>query len=229
MSLMMTEIEVRLPGKERRASSSFSRKKPMAEVTCVLENGKSREIVVPARVGRVLIAEGLPLPLEEQEAFDAIHALEGRICFTMLTEMLSRRDHATAEARDKLLNYGFRPEEIEPALTRATDLRFLNDTRFCTQFIEARKLRGWGRRKIELELKRRGVDVDAIPGYPDSFFDEDDDIERARALLARKSIPDVRPFDKLVRHLMSKGFTYGISAQAARERIDSAGKHESGT
>ena len=193
MPLLMTDIEVRLPDR-KRASSSFSSKKPMAEVSCIMENGCSREIVVPVRVGRILMGDAIPLPLPEDEAFDAIHALEGRICFNLMTEMLSRRDYAAGELREKLRLYGYRDEEIDPCLDRARDLRFVNDARFASYFIEERKRRGWGRIKIERELKMRGVSLDDIPDYPDAYFSEDEDLERAVALLgtqARPRIPTV--------------------------------------
>ena len=78
MTLSMVELEVRLPDR-KRASSSFSLNKPMAEVSCIMDGGRVREIVVPVRVGRVLMTDPLPLPMPEDEAFDAIHALEGQI------------------------------------------------------------------------------------------------------------------------------------------------------
>lgn len=218
MPLLMTDIEVRLPDR-KRASSSLSFRKPMAEVSCIMENGCSREIVVPVRVGRILMGDAIPLPLPEDEAFDAIHALEGRICFNLMTEMLSRRDYATGELREKLRLYGYRDEEIDPCLDRARDLRFVNDARFASYFIEERKRRGWGRVKIERELKMRGVSLDDIPDYPDAYFSEDDDLERAVALLGRKRVPDSRAYEKLVRHLMSKGFAYSVAAEATRRRL----------
>lgn len=218
MSLLMTDIEVRLPDR-KRASNSFSMRKPVAEVSCIVEGGRCREIVVPVRVGRILMNEGIPLPLEENEAFDRIHELEAQVCFTMLTEMLSRRDHGTQEAHEKLRAYGFRDEEISQALARATDMRFLNDDRFAGYFIEERKRRGWGRRKIELELKKRGIVVDDIPGYPEAFFSDEDDASRAWAIVEKKPVPATRPFDKLVRHLMSKGFSYAIAAEAVKRRL----------
>lgn len=220
MTLLMTELEVRLP--DRRSASSFSTsKKPMAEVSCIMDNGRSREIVVPVRVGRLLMTDAIALPLPEEEAFDAIHALEGKICFAQLTEMLSRRDYAVLEARERLLNYGYREFEIDAALSKAINVRFLDDCRFATYFISERIRRGWGRRKIEIELKRKGVDASDLPGYPEDFFSDDDELDRAIELLSRKSIPSVRPQEKLIRHLMAKGFSYSVSAEAARRRLSS--------
>lgn len=220
MSLHMTELEVRLP--ERRCASSFSSgKKPMAEVSCILENGRVREIVVPVRVGKLLMQDAIALPLEEEEAFDAIHALEGRVCFTILTEMLNRRDYSIAEAKSKLVCHGFRDIEIDQAVSRAVDARFLDDARFTSCFIDERKRRGWGRRKIEMELKRRGVDPFNLVGYPEDFFSDDDDLERASAILRRKTIPDVRGYEKLVRHLLGKGFSYPTASEAVKLRLSS--------
>ena len=167
------------------------------------------------------MTDTLALPLPEEEAFDAIHALEGKIWFAQLTEMLSRRDYAVLEARERLLNYGYREIEIDAALSRAIDARFLDDSRFATYFISERIRRGWGRRKIEIELKRKGVDANDLPGYPEDFFSDDDELDRAIELLSRKSIPSVRPQEKLIRHLMAKGFSYSVSSEAARRRLSS--------
>lgn len=214
----MVELEVRFPERSR-ASSSFSANKPMAEVTCVLDSGRSREIVVPVRVARILRDCPPAFPLEEQEAFDAIHAIEERCCFALLTEMLARRDYATEEAATKLARYGYRTQEINTVIARAQEARFLNDDRFARTFIEERKRRGWGRRKIELELSRRGIRLDDIPDYPDAFFDPDEDAQRAFDALARCAIPRERAFDKLMRKLMQKGFSYSVARDAVTRRL----------
>ena len=142
----------------------------------------------------------------------------------MLTEMLARRDHAESEIRRKLSSYGFRDIEIEGSISRARELRFLNDDRFASYFIEERVRRGWGRRRIEAELSRRGVDACEVPGYPDAFFTEEGDLERARALLARRRVPEQRAYEKLVRFLVSRGFPFGVAADAVRERLSQQGE-----
>ena len=72
----------------------------MAQVAVKLDNGGVCDIVVPVRAARLLRDEGLSFPLDVDDAFDAIHALEGRVCLTMLVELLGRRDHSAAEARE---------------------------------------------------------------------------------------------------------------------------------
>lgn len=220
------DIEVRLPDAAARARAASRGRKPVAEVDVTLDSGGVCQIVVPVRVGRLLQQDSLPLPLDVDDAFDAIHALEERVCYAMITEMLSRRDHAEDELRRKLRQYGFRDQEIASALERARSHRFVNDARFAAYFIEERIRRGWGRRKIELELVRKGVSLDEIPGYPDAFFSDDDDLNRARALLARKTVPRERAYEKLTRFLVSRGFSYGIATDAVRDLLRADGMGE---
>ncbi len=221
MSYTVSEFSVEFP--DKKASSSFSSgygsKRPRARIKVSLEEGYEREIWIPVRVARAFVKEKPSTPIDLEEFRDRVSALERTCALTMVTEMLSRRDHASGEVRDKLAVYGFHPSAIDSAVQRATDLHFLDDRRFCSYFIEERKRRGWGRRKIELELKRRHIVLEDIPDYPDGYFRDEDDAERARALLAKRRVADTRPFEKLVRFLMGKGFPYGIAADAAKQRI----------
>lgn len=222
MALVVTELRVTLPTKQDRARCAAMGKKPMAAVSVVLENGREREIVVPVRVGRLLASGAVALPQDEDAAFDQIHALEGKVCFTLLTEMLARRDMSEVEVRRKLLAYGYRDQEIDASLRRAQEHRFVSDERFAASFIEERLRRGWGQLKIEQELRRRGVSVQELPGYPDTFFQSEDEFERALAVLRRKSLPQSRPYERLTRFLVSRGFSYGVARDAVRRRLQDA-------
>ena len=76
-------FHVELPDKAARARAASFGRKPMAAVSVELEDGRIREIVVPARVGRLLREDPIPLPMGEDAAFDAVHALEERVAFAM--------------------------------------------------------------------------------------------------------------------------------------------------
>lgn len=220
MDVDVTGIAYAFPDRAARAAAthSLSRKAP-ARIVASCEDGADRTLVVPPRVARQLAKDEPALPLPYAELRARVFALEDAACFATLVEMLSRRDHATGEVRRKLTAAGYRADAIEAAIARATSARYLNDQRFASYFIGERLRRGWGRRKIERELVQRGIVLDEIPGYPDAFFSDDDDAARAAALLAKRRVPEIRPFEKLVRHLMGKGFSYDVAARAARERI----------
>lgn len=210
----MVDLEVRLPSREQRASAS-PRRKPMAEVSCFIEDGGVREIVVPVRAAKLLLASPPGLPCEESTAFDLIHDIEYKACKGALIDMLSRRDHSVREIEEKLYSYGYRSEEIEKTVTFGVDHGFLDDVRFATTFISTRKLRGWGRRRIELELKKAGVSAEDVLGYPDDYFSSEEDYDRAVSMLSRKSIPETRAKEKFIRFLVSRGFDYDVSRHAA--------------
>lgn len=222
MSYTVTEARVVFPDKKTASSfsSGYASRKPCAHIDCDLEGGFERSIWIPVRVARVYVQNRLDLPCDWDDFREAVQLIECKCALTMVTEMLSRRDHATGEVRDKLARYGFRQPAIDFAVNRAIEYRFLDENRFCSYFIEERKRRGWGQRKIETELKRRHVALDEIPGYPEAYFAEDDDLARASALLAKRRVPEARAFEKLVRFLMGKGFSYHIAADAVKARLD---------
>jgi regulatory protein len=71
---------------------------------------------------------------------------------------LARRDHAEAEMRRALKRAGHGEDEVEAALTRLKGQRALDDERFAEAFARSRLLhRGLGRKRIESELRQRGV------------------------------------------------------------------------
>ena len=212
---------------DKKAPSSFtsawgSNRKPQAHIEIELEEGYERTLWIPVRVARIYVKEPPTLPMDLDDFRARVDTLCCSCAFTMVTEMLSRRDHASGEVRDKLAVYGFSQPAIDEAIKRAQAYRFINDDRFCSYFIEERKRRGWGRRKIETELKRRHIDLDAIPCYPEQYFNDEDDLGRALHLLERRRVPEERAFEKLVRFLMGKGFSYRVAADAAKAKIGSA-------
>jgi regulatory protein len=72
--------------------------------------------------------------------------------------MLSRRDYFRVELEGRLAGKGFRPEDIERALARCTQLDLVDDVRLAERFVEFRSVdRGWGPRRLVAELRRRGV------------------------------------------------------------------------
>ena len=74
-------------------------------------------------------------------------------------KLLARRDHFRAELADKLHRKGFGQDDIDAALDRLAGLELLDDERLAGRFAELRALdRGWGPRRLELELRKRGVD-----------------------------------------------------------------------
>ena len=207
MPPQVEDIAFIYPDRTERAAAAYRKSRPKARVVCTLSSGDERTVYVPARVARAVAKETPDLPCDIGELINWIDAVGRRVCYAALVEMLAQRDHGESEARDKLARSG----------------RFLDEERYMRYFIAERLRRGWGRRKIEQELRRKGADPTQLADYPDAFFSDDEDRCRAAELLRRKPIPDVRPFEKLVRFLMGRGFSYGVAADAVKARLSEDG------
>ena len=124
-------------------------------------------------------------------------------------DYLSRREHATHELFQKLLQKEYDPDEISEALARLADQGLLSDERFTEAFINQRINRGSGPLKIRAELRQKGVSDAMI----ETFLNERDVRWRECALAVRiKKYGSERPSDlketaRQSRFLQSRGFS----------------------
>ena len=82
--------------------------------------------------------------------------------YSRAIRFLARRSHSREELRRKLILTGS-SEEVETVLTRLEELRYLNDEDFAFQRARfQRKSKNWGNRRIQLDLKSRGLDARII-------------------------------------------------------------------
>lgn len=210
-------IELQIIAPERRAAGNG--KKPLHRIVLSLDEGQDRLVLLPARAARLFQKEQPELPLPLDEVLSRIRSVEERACMAELTDMVSRREHSVFELRQKLERCGYHSRAIDCAIERATEYRYVDDLRFAHVFIDERCRRGWGRRRIELELSRAGIEVSELPDYPDAYYPVEGELERARAALARKTVPEVHAFERLTRFLLQRGFSYEVASTAVRERL----------
>lgn len=218
----VTSIDVVLPEKTTSRSASFyGKRKPQARIDLDMENSETWTLYTTTRVARLFRAELPECPKSYDEILAFLQKLERKVSLTTIGELLSRRDHSKGELCEKLVAQGFRLDVSEASIARAEELGLVDDLRFAERFISQKKLAGWGRRRIELELRRKHISTDAILGYPELYFSEEDAYERAMLLLERKRIPEKDPYPKLCAFLVRKGYSYSVSSRAVKERLSS--------
>lgn len=72
--------------------------------------------------------------------------------------MLGRRDFSCAELAQRLLAKGFDQARVDDTISRLLAHNYLNDTRYAAAVVSTRaRLSGWGRRRIALDLQKRGL------------------------------------------------------------------------
>ncbi|WP_052241572.1 regulatory protein RecX [Berryella intestinalis] len=137
--------------------------------------------------------------------------------FARLFRIVSNRDRSERDARRRLSDAGFSEEDVDRAVERARNAGILDDLRFADLLIRSRISQGRGRAGIERELADQGIDVDAVSGWPDEYFDDGrSELERALSLLDRKPPTAKNKREAAYRRLVGKGFSSSVASEAAR-------------
>ena len=128
---------------------------------------------------------------------------------------LGRRMRSVAEMRRLLRNRVEIDTELGQALVdlvvvRLKDAGYLNDTKYATAFSSYRRdNEKFGRRRIETDLKIRGVHGDVIDKTVGEVFDDVNEEKQAREYMRRKRLKkpeDQKQAARIFRALMRAGF-----------------------
>jgi len=130
--------------------------------------------------------------------------------------LLTRRPHSRAELETKLRNKHFDDAVIGQVIDGLLRLGYVNDRQFAEQWAASRlRLRGLGRRRIEQELRQKGIDQETINEALAGVFDidaESDAAKRAaeKKLNTMKAADQEAKYRRLAGFLERKGFSYEI-------------------
>jgi regulatory protein len=140
-----------------------------------------------------------------------------RLCMNTAIRLLSQRMHSVYEIKSKLKKKGFSYKTINSVIDESEKLNLLNDEQFTKSYIEELIYRGQGKYKIINSLQKRGIAKEMIDKNLESINDSVG--EEARAVevmnkkmksLAYKDIELHKLKEKLIRHLISRGFSSDI-------------------
>jgi regulatory protein len=136
---------------------------------------------------------------------------------------LAQRPRSRAEIVRKLCDKEFDEAIIEAVLDELARLGYVNDRRFASQWSLCRiRLRGFGRRRIEQELKVKGIDKVIINETFADIYGIGTELETATQV-AEKKLNTMKALDREVRRrrlcgfLERKGFAYDVIGAVLRE------------
>ncbi len=219
MSCGSFEWDVIIP--ERGASPSWSGSRKA--VVSFESDGGSAQWKVPVGVGRKLLRLRKEQAFEPASRNELAHKVKeiSLSCGVMRVEaLLNKRDYSSKELFEKLRRDGYGETVTAELVDRAVKGNLVNDERFASVFARSKTYAGWGRRKIEIELSRKGIDCDSLPGWPEEFLSEDDESERALDLARRRRLTGKNDFQKIVRFLCGKGYSMSVAFDAAKTALD---------
>ncbi|MBQ8504190.1 MAG: regulatory protein RecX [Clostridia bacterium] len=154
----------------------------------------------------------------DREGFLELKSLiEVRRAYNYAVSLLSRRDHSYKELLTKLKNKGY-GEGAEEALEKLCQSGYIDDERFANLYArELINLKGFGIKRVEQELYRKGVDRDIIREVLDSAdFPE----ERLTEIIRRKyirNLNDEKGVRRTINSLIRLGYSYGEIRSALEE------------
>lgn len=93
--------------------------------------------------------------------------------------LLAVRDRSTREVEGRLRQAGFEATTIDDVVAWLRSLGYLDDARFAEHFASEKARSGWGERRIQTELRRKGVDRATVEDALETLTD-DEDLMRAR-------------------------------------------------
>lgn len=130
-----------------------------------------------------------------------------------MAQYCAYQDRCHQEVEKKLNDFVLIPEAKDEILLYLMQNDFLNEERFVKSFVRGKFYhKKWGKIKIELELKKRGIQARLIKiGF--SEIDTDDYHKTLADLIHKKSAKTKQsdPYKKrnsIVRYLLQKGYEY---------------------
>jgi len=129
---------------------------------------------------------------------------------------LSYRPRSRAEIEAKLRDKEFDESIVTAVLVDLTRLGFVNDEQFARAWARGRiRLRGFGRRRIEQELKAKGVSPEIVRETFTEVFGETNEAETAMQVAEKKlrSMQHVEPevrMRRLAGLLERKGYAFDV-------------------
>jgi regulatory protein len=128
--------------------------------------------------------------------------------------LINVRDRSTKELADRLRQAGFSERIAQAELARARKAGLVDDERFCRLYVSGKAHLGWGRNRIVREIRRYGIELEQMEGYPEEFFDADEELARACACVRSFHTHSKNPTAACLRRLVNRGFPLSVARQA---------------
>lgn len=132
---------------------------------------------------------------------------------TKLAAFCATRERAKQDIEKKLQTWEVSKEASEKIITWLEKENFINEERYCKAYINDKsKIAKWGLRKIEYNLRNKGISNEIISKYT-SRLDKDNYIEKLFNLLEqkKKTVKAKNEYDlrqKLIRFAAGRGYDF---------------------
>jgi regulatory protein len=132
-------------------------------------------------------------------------------CHDTALSYLEHRERSASEVKAHLVSKGFGEDEIEEELEHLKELHYVDDARYCCDYIRYGTGKGRGPVRLQMELAEKGVDPGLIREALEESFDRqterDAAIKESRKLIKdQDDRPDEKTLAKIGRKLNALGY-----------------------
>ena len=120
--------------------------------------------------------------------------------------LLDKRDYSRAELLRKLLEKGIPEVEATAAVDRLTELGFVDDARYAPIIVRHYAAKGYGARRVQQELARRGIPKELWDGAMAQMPAQDDAVDQLLRSRLRSRRPDRAELKRASDFLLRKGY-----------------------
>ena len=132
-------------------------------------------------------------------------------------------EQCASDIRDKILKQGFSSDDAERMISYLRKNRYLDDDRYARAFaVDKVRFSGWGRLKVRMGLRAKGLE-DAAVAQALEYIPDSDYLEALRKVMGAKArsldLTDIKDRQKLYRHMASRGFESQLILAAKRAML----------
>jgi regulatory protein len=135
------------------------------------------------------------------------------------------RARSTVEVKNYLRRLGVHSSVVEPMLEKLRRLNYINDEAFARNWALSRSQhQGYGPRKIDQELRKKGVVDEIIRAVVEEIFAQENEESRARRILEKRfageMLQEPRMLHRAVGFLQRRGYSAKVISTLLHYSID---------
>ncbi|MDE6650264.1 MAG: RecX family transcriptional regulator [Muribaculaceae bacterium] len=133
-------------------------------------------------------------------------------------------EQCAADIRQKILKQGFSSAEAGKMIEYLTVNKYIDDARYARAYaVDKVRFSGWGRMKVRMGLRAKGLSDSVIAQALDYIPDMDYSKTLQKVLIAKSrnlDLTEIKDRQKLYRHLASRGFESQLIISAMRNLVN---------
>lgn len=155
--------------------------------------------------------------VDEETLREMMALSDSRRAKTRAIELLSYRDHSSAELKKKLLRHATE-ENADAAVERMEELGMVNDREFALRYAkELSEVKLYGEKRVKVELQRKGLSSEDMEAALMELPDQRELITRLLTGKLSRYAADPENRDKLRNRLLTRGFAWEDIRAVLRE------------